>query len=260
MKLSVFILSFFLTSIAFSQTDAETTLLKKLESSGALDRAVQRSLDKIKKQEAKQQQKEIAFEEEQKAKMAKNLKKIDPKEDHIYGKKDAVVTIYVFSDFECPFCQRFHETPKKLVNEMPDKVNLVFRHFPLGFHEPMASKEATAALCAFELGGNDKFWSYADTIMFKTQLDGKGIATKNDEDPLLEIAKALNLNADKFNECRASEKVAQRIKDNIADGSNAGINGTPGVILRNNKTNKVSIMAGAVPVEMIRQAAAKLLN
>jgi predicted DsbA family dithiol-disulfide isomerase len=96
--------------------------------------------------------------------------------------------------------------------------------------------------------------------MFKTQLDGKGIATKNDEDPLLEIAKALNLNVGEFNECTASEKVAQRIRDNMADGSNAGINGTPGVILRNNKTNKVSIMAGAVPVEMIRQAAAKLLN
>lgn len=143
---------------------------------------------------------------------------------------------------------------------MPDKVNLVFRHYPLGFHEPMASKEATASICAFELGGNEKFWSYADTIMFKTQLDGKGIATKNNEDSLLEIAKALDLNVDKFNECIASEKVAQRIQDNIADGSNSGVNGTPGVILRNSKTNKVSIMAGAVPVEMIREAVAKLLN
>jgi protein-disulfide isomerase len=254
----IFVISYFVTSLAFSQTDAENTLLKKLESSGAIDRAVQRSLDKIKKQEEKQQQKEKSFQEVQKLKLASNLKKIDPKEDHIYGKKDAAVTIYVFSDFECPFCQRFHETPKQLVNEMPGKVNLVFRHYPLGFHEPMATKEATASICAFELGGNEKFWSYADTIMFKTQLDGKGIAIKNNEDPLQEIAKALNLDLDKFNDCRASEKVAQRIKDNIADGINSGVNGTPGVILRNNKTNKVSILAGAVPIEMIRDAVRNL--
>ena len=58
---------------------------------------------------------------------------------------DAPVTLIEYSDFECPFCKRFHDTAKRLVDASEGQVNWVYRHFPLGFHNPGAQKQAEAA-------------------------------------------------------------------------------------------------------------------
>ena len=81
--------------------------------------------------------------------VTKGVASID--DDPILGDKNAPVTIIEFSDYECPFCKRhFDSTHPELVKKYIDtgKVKLVFRDFPLSFHEPMASKEAIAASCA----------------------------------------------------------------------------------------------------------------
>ncbi len=83
------------------------------------------------------------------------------KDDHITGAKKPKVTLIEYSDFECPFCQRFHPTVKQLLEKYPDDVAVVFRHFPLESIHPNARGYAVASECAAEQG---KFWEFTDSI------------------------------------------------------------------------------------------------
>ncbi|HXW53238.1 MAG TPA: thioredoxin domain-containing protein, partial [Myxococcota bacterium] len=80
-------------------------------------------------------------------------------ESYVWGNPNAPLTLVKFSDYQCPFCLRAHETFIEKIFEDPqlkDKVKVVFKHFPLSFHKNarIASK---AALAAGEQG-HDCFW------------------------------------------------------------------------------------------------------
>jgi protein-disulfide isomerase len=197
-----------------------------------------------KEQEQNQLEKEKKVQEELKEK-AKAVAPISEK-DHILGNKDADITIYEYSDFECPFCKRFYETPEKLVKESDGKVNLVFRHFPLPFHGQIAEDEALATECAGEQG---KFWEMHDAIFESTRSNGKGI-----EGGVTGIAKNINLDISKFNTCMNSKKYQSKIEADKLSGANAGVQGTPGNIIKNNKTGEVAVIPGAYPIEAVRDA------
>jgi protein-disulfide isomerase len=174
--------------------------------------------------------------------------------DHVKGNREAEITIFEYSDFECPFCKRFYETPAKVVASSNGKVNTVFRHFPLSFHDPLATKEANAAECAAEQGGDEKFFAYHDELFKRTKSNGKGLK----ESELYKIASDIGLDNNKFKSCLESQKYNQKVQADIASGVKAGITGTPGVIVRNNKTGDVKVLAGAVPIEVVEEAVAEL--
>jgi protein-disulfide isomerase len=234
-------------------------IIKRLEESGALDQAIDRGIQRYiqHQQDAQRQEQEAA--QNQRLAMAKNARKPDPKTDHILGQAGAEVSIIEYSDFECPFCKSFHGVPQEAVKRFGGKVNLVWRHFPLDFHNPAAQKEAEASVCAAKLGGNDAFWKYADTIMARTGSNGKGIPPA-DGNPLVTLAREIKLDPGAFQKCLDAPDTRQRVADDIRDGAAAGVSGTPGIIIRNNKTGKSLVAPGAVPVEMveslIRQAMA----
>ena len=102
------------------------------------------------------------------AALQKALENVAPitAKDHIRGSADAEVIIVEYSDTECPFCKRFHETMKQIMAEYSPsgKVAWVYRHFPLDSLHQKARTEAVALECASELGGNDAFWRYADRL------------------------------------------------------------------------------------------------
>ncbi|MDP6626712.1 MAG: DsbA family protein, partial [Methanopyri archaeon] len=77
---------------------------------------------------------------------------------------DAEVTILEYSDFQCPFCSRVVPTIEQIKATYGNKVNVIFKHFPLGFHEN-AQKAAEASECARDQG---RFWEYHD-ILFDNQ-------------------------------------------------------------------------------------------
>lgn len=98
---------------------------------------------------------------------AKNSSEInlDPvgADDHYFGSKDAEVVIVEYSDLECPYCAKFHQTMHQLITDYNGKVAWVYRHLPLKMHEN-AEEKAVASECVSELGGNDAFWKYIDNI------------------------------------------------------------------------------------------------
>ena len=85
-------------------------------------------------------------------------------EDHILGNPDAPVKIVEYSDIDCPFCSRFHVTMHEVVEAYDGQVAWVYRHLPLAQLHPLASAKAEATECVAELGGNDAFWAFLDTL------------------------------------------------------------------------------------------------
>lgn len=185
-----------------------------------------------------------------------NLPALDPKTDHIRGDlSKATVAVIEYSDFECPFCQKHHPTMKQVMDTYKDDVAWVYRHFPLSFHAN-AQKEAEATECANELGGNDAFWKYTDAIFERTTAGGTGFPLEN----LAPLAKELGLNEAKFKSCLDSGKYAKHVQDDMSGGSTAGVNGTPGNIVVNLKTNENRIISGAVPFASFKTAIDVLLG
>ena len=83
------------------------------------------------------------------------------------GPAGAPVTIELFSDFQCPFCSRLAPTLETLMANNPGKIRLVWRNYPLPFHND-AQLAAEAALEAQAQGGDRKFWQMHD-LLFANQ-------------------------------------------------------------------------------------------
>ncbi|MBF0424862.1 MAG: thioredoxin domain-containing protein [Magnetococcales bacterium] len=136
-------------------------------------------------------------------------------EDLAKGPSKAPITIVEFSDFQCPYCRNIQGTLRKVFEHYPEKVRLIFRHYPLPIH-PLAAKAAEASQCAADQGG---FWAYHDAL-FATDADP--------EIPFLkELAAKQKLDTAKFDDCLSKGKHAARVQGDVTDGENLGISGTP---------------------------------
>lgn len=229
----------------------KNAVIEELRGSGVLEREIDAGIERYAaRQRAALQRRQ---QQEQQAD-AQNVRPVDTARDHIYGNSSAKVSLIEYSDFECPFCKRFHATAKQLVDESQGTVNWVYRHFPLGFHNPAAQREAEATECVAELGGNDAFWEYSDLVFEATPSNGKGVSV----DGLVALAKKINLDSDRFKNCLESGRYAERVQEDFREGTSIGITGTPGNILRNNETGKVLSRSGARPIEHLRSAVAEL--
>jgi protein-disulfide isomerase len=162
----------------------------------------------------------------------------------LLGKSSAKVEIVEFSDFQCPFCQKFfNETYKQIKTKYIDtgKVKLVFRHFPLSNIHPFAQKAGEASECALK---QNKFFEYHDVLFQKGQADGTGLSVQD----LKQYAKDLGLNQNNFNSCLDSGQMADVVKNDATTGSKAGVTGTPTLFV-----NGVKIV-GAQPYSVFEQA------
>ncbi len=188
------------------------------------------------------------------AQEAKDVPKVT-KDDHVRGDRNSRIALIEYSDIECPFCKRFHPTAQQVIDTYKGKVMWVYRHYPLAFHAN-AQKEAEATECANELGGNDAFWKYLDTVYERTTSNGTGFAL----DKLVPLAVELGINEVKFKECLNSGKYADHVKEDMDGGSKAGVTGTPGNILLDTKTGKTRLIPGAVPFETVKAAIDEILK
>ncbi|MEM7210083.1 MAG: DsbA family protein [Pseudomonadota bacterium] len=207
---------------------------------------VQRQREQAQNSQNRQQEEAIA--------KAQNVKHVSVESDRIYGDVNAPISLIEYSDFECPYCKRFHKTAKQIVDENPGIVNWVFRHFPLHFHNPGAMQQALAAECAYELGGNDSFWQYTDAIFDRTTSNGRGFSV----DKLLPLAEEIGLDGSEFSECFDSQRHANRINQDLEEGAVAGVTGTPGNFLLHRGSGRVIPLNGAQPYERVAAALSQL--
>lgn len=174
------------------------------------------------------------------------LMKAVTSQDHIRGNPDAPVKIVEYSDTECPFCKRFHETMRQVVDSNTN-VAWIYRHFPLDQLHKKARKEAVATECANELGGNDVFWKYLDRLFAVTPAND-GL----DPAELPKIAQFVGLDVTKFNECLTSSRYDKHIEEEVQNAVATGGNGTPWsiVVAVNGKKYPLS---GAQPYDSVKQ-------
>lgn len=174
----------------------------------------------------------------------------------LYGNPDAEFTIIEFSDYECPYCAKFHEVPKKIVDSYKGQVNWAFKHFPLGFHNPAAKKAAIYSECLKRNVGNRAFWAFSDMYFSKSQLNGKGIAN----DGLRELALTSGIEPGALDQCVGDPQIEQYVDNDMAFGQKYGVSGTPGVFVLHNPSSRVQQVGGYVGPDKIVQAMNMMKN
>lgn len=171
---------------------------------------------------------------------------------HIYGSLNAEFSLVEYSDLECGFCKRFHTTPKSLVDQAGGRINWEWQHFPLGFHNPVASKASHAAMCVSEVAGNRAFWAFTGSWFEQSAMGGQGVSD------VTALAESVGAPADAFNACMESDKFEPAIKQQIAKGTELGITGTPGTFVVDNTTGNRVFVRGAQPTAAFIQAIKQL--
>lgn len=150
------------------------------------------------------------------------------------GPKDAPIVIVEFSDFQCPYCQRFHrQTFEALMAAYPGKIRFVYRNLPLTTIHPEALPAAEASLCAHEQGA---FWPYHDRL-FQGEL-GEAV--------YLRYAQELNLDVKRFQQCLQERRYRGFVEKDMEFAINLGVRSTPTFFI-----NGIALV-GAQPLEVFQ--------
>ncbi|MBV8906908.1 MAG: DsbA family protein [Acidobacteriia bacterium] len=162
------------------------------------------------------------------------------------GSKDAPLTMVEFTDFQCPFCQRFHvSTFADLKRDYIDtgKLRFVSRDLPLDFH-PNAMQAAEAGRCAGEQG---QFWAMRDRMNANPD--------KLDMNSLASWATELKLNVPNFRSCVENQKYKNAIQTDILAAQRVGANGTPSFVVGKSTPDGVDgeLIVGAQPYQVFDQ-------
>jgi protein-disulfide isomerase len=152
------------------------------------------------------------------------------------GGKDAKVTIVEFSDFECPFCMRAQKSTRELRERYGDRIQFVFKDFPLDFHQN-AMGAHIAANC-IQREKPEVFWKFFDGI-FDPARDKATLKM----DSLRSRAISLGVDAGKFDACINDPAIMKEIEEDIKEGSAIGVSGTPAFFINGR------LLSGAQPVE-----------
>jgi protein-disulfide isomerase len=144
------------------------------------------------------------------------------------GKADAPVTIVEFSDFQCPHCSRLQPVLKQVLDEYPNEVKLVFKHYPLSTHK-LARHAVRAAEAAREQG---KFWEMHDLIFANS--------SSLTESSFTGFAEELNLDTERFIADYNSKKYEELLEYDLDAGRRSGVTGTPSLYMNGKRMQRRS--------------------
>jgi Na+/H+ antiporter NhaA len=149
---------------------------------------------------------------------------VDPERDHIRGpKKNALVTLVEYGDFECPYCGQAEPAVRGLIREFGE-LRFVFRHLPLTdvhAHAQLAAEGAEAA------AAQDAFWEMHDMLM-----DHQGALTFSD---LVGYADTIGIDTDKFSADLRKHVGAYRVAEDVDSADLATVSGTPTFFINGNR-------------------------
>jgi protein-disulfide isomerase len=151
------------------------------------------------------------------------------------GPRNAPITMVVFSDFQCPFCSKVEPTIERLEKEYPGKIRVVWKDFPLNFHQ----NAKPAAIAARVAGESGKFWQ-----MHKKLFENQSAL---DRPSLERYAGELGLDVGKLKAALDSNKYGADIDADMAAGSKLGVSGTPATFVNGRK------IGGAYPYETFKK-------
>ena len=158
------------------------------------------------------------------------------------GPKDAPITIIEFSDYQCPYCRRWHEQVyEPLLAAYPGQIRVVYRHFPLTSIHPDAFPAAQAAMCA---GEQNAYWQFHEKI-FSSDALGSSVYTQ--------YAQELGLDMSAFDSCIAEGRYDEAIQADLDFAVNLGVRSTPTFFI-----NGLAIV-GAQPLDIFKQVIDKEL-
>ena len=158
------------------------------------------------------------------------------------GPQDAPITIVEFSDYQCPYCRRWHaEVYQPLLNEYPGQIRLVYRHLPLTSIHPDAFSAAEASMCA---GEQNAYWQYHD-MLFSSETLGNST--------YVQYAQDLGLDTATFESCISEHKYSEAIQADSDFAVNLGVRSTPTFFI-----NGLAIV-GAQPLDIFKQVIDKEL-
>ena len=136
--------------------------------------------------------------------------------DHIQGSSDALITLVMYGDFECPYTRRARPVVHRLLHERGDRLRYAFRNFPLTQIHPHAQRASEAAEAAASQG---KFWEMYD-MLFAHQ-------RRLEDTDLARYAEQVGLELSRFERELAGHVYAGRINEDVQSGLESGVEGTP---------------------------------
>jgi protein-disulfide isomerase len=139
--------------------------------------------------------------------------------DPIWGSRSAPVTIVLYSDFQCPYCQKVEASLDEVKQKYgPEKLRIVWKNNPLPIHKD-AKPAALAAATVFDLGGAKAFWRFHEKA-FENQ---KGLT----EEAFASWADGAGVDRAAYQAAYAEKKLAAKVEDDFASGKKIGVRGTP---------------------------------
>jgi protein-disulfide isomerase len=168
--------------------------------------------------------------------------------DNIRGNPNAPIVMIEYSDYECPFCKNFHDTMNKVMENYgkDGKVAWVYRQFPLEQLHPSAPRIAQAAECVADIGGNEAFWKFSDLVFGERETNEPTNISR-----LPEFAESAGVSEAEFNACLEDGRTKAAVEADIADGINAGGQGTPHTLVL--VGGQQGVISGAQPYETVSQ-------
>ena len=152
------------------------------------------------------------------------------------GPTDAPITIVEFSDYQCPYCRRWHtEVYQPLLNAYPGQIRFVYRHLPLTSIHPHAFPAAEAAMCA---GDQNSYWQFHNKL-FGSETLGENVYTQ--------YAQELGLDVNAFETCVTDHKYQEAIQTDLDFAVNLGVRSTPTFFI-----NGLAVV-GAQPLDVFKQ-------
>jgi protein-disulfide isomerase len=162
------------------------------------------------------------------------------------GSKDAPVTMVEFSDYQCPFCQRFHlQVYGELKKDFIDtgKVRFYSRDLPIDQLHPNATRAAQAARCA---GDQGQFWALRDIMSAHPE--------NLDLPSLIADASVVKINPDTFRSCVEGGKYKEAVKGDLLEAMKIGADGTPSFVVGKSTPDGVDgeLIVGAQPYSLFQ--------
>lgn len=157
--------------------------------------------------------------------------------DSIQTNPDAAVTVVEFGDLQCPACAAANSTVLEVKKQFGDRVNIVWRHFPLNFHQN-ARSAAQASEVAHAEG---KFFEYADKL-FKSQAAWSEVAPANATRLFVQYGSGLGISGPAIEKAVKDKQYEAKVDKDLADGEALGVNSTPTFFLDGKKVETTQLL------------------